>query len=278
MRDWLWVTEPIRNITQLYLNGALAAPFVMDELLAVSAQHLSTTHPSLRDPYRRLGFDLQTRALAGFKLAAEDSSRQSLVGRFLFSSLVALFTMAAMAASPCHDFGELVVRFVEFLCVTRGVRIVGDGAWAALYASELGEIFRSFSNYEEYDEPLPPLLSGVALMLQRPDLDAASVQACAEAARALGFIQKQLESPTSWGVHAVMAWTSFVDPAFTQLLADRKPEALVVLAHYAILLHPHRRFWVFQDLGDNLIAGIAHSVGAGWLPYLAKPIEALSVP
>jgi hypothetical protein len=115
-------------------------------------------------------------------------------------------------------------------------------------------------------------------MLQRPDLDAASVQACAEAARALGFIQKQLESPTSWGVHAVMAWTSFVDPAFTQLLADRKPEALVVLAHYAILLHPHRRFWVFQDLGDNLIAGIAHSVGAGWLPYLAKPIEALSVP
>jgi hypothetical protein len=146
---------------------------------------------------------------------------------------------------------------------------------------ELGEIFRSFSNFEEYlnyDKHLPPLLSGVAVMLQRPNLDAAALHTYEEAARALGFMQKQLEPPTSWGVHAVMTWTSFVNPAYTQLLADRKPEALVVLAHYAIMLHRHRKFWIFQDLGENLISGIAHRVGAEWLPYLATPMEALSVP
>ena len=276
MVDWLWVREPMRNMARAYINGALTSPFVMDQLLAISAQHVCTIHPNLCDQYRGLAADLQRRALAGFKAATEDPSRQSLVSRFLFSSLMIIFAMADLVSSSFHDIDHMLSRFVELLHVTRGVRIVGDGAWLEVYESELGWIFSSFGNFEAYDDPLPAFLSGAAHMLERPGLDTAAVQICSKAARALGFLQKQLDSPTSWGVHGVMAWTNLVDAAYTQLLADRRPEALVILAHYASILHRHRQFWVFGALGENLIAGIARSISPEWLSYIAKPLEVLS--
>ena len=279
MADWLWVSKPMRNMEQVYINGALTSPFVMDQLLAVAAQHVCTIHPDLHDQYRSLATNLQTRALAGFKSAAADPSRHSLIGRFLFSSLMVFFAMADMAASSFHndDVEHLFSRFVEFLRVTRGVRIVGDGAWSELYeSSELGWIFSAFGNIEAYHEdPAPGFLSGVAQMLQRPGVDAATAEICSEAARALGFLQKQLDSPASWGVHAVMAWANLVDGAYTQLLADRRPEALVVLAHYASILYRHREFWVFGDLGRDLLVSIARSVAPEWLPYMTQPLEVL---
>lgn len=278
MVEWLWVPYPMRNMAQAYVNGALASPLVMDQLLAIAAQHVSTLHPSLRDQYRGLAADLQTRALAGFKATTEDSSRQSLVSRFLFSSLMTIFTMADMVASSFRDMDQLLSRFVDFLRITRGVRIVGDGAWSQLYASELGWIFSSFDNFEAYDDPMPAFLSGATQMLQRPGLEPAAVQACSKAARAVGFLQKQLDSPASWGVHVVMAWANLVDAAYTQLLADRRPEALVILAHYASIVHRHRQFWVFGDLGENVIVGITRTIAPEWLPYMTKPLEVLSTP
>ncbi|KAF2968909.1 hypothetical protein GQX73_g4672 [Xylaria multiplex] len=276
MEDWLCIPARIRNLGLAYLNVALTSPFLIEQLLAVSAQHLSTVHPSLRGHYRRLSAALQTRALDGFKASAADSSRQNIMARFLFSTLIAVTTMASVAISSRHDIDKSLPGFVEFLGVTRGVRIVGDSAWAELYQSELGWIFSSFEDLEEYTEPLPTCLRGVVRMLQRPNIDPATEKIYSEAARCLGFIRKQLDSPTSWGVHAVMAWPNLVDPMYPRLLAESRPEALIILAHYAIMLHQHRQFWVFGDLGENLIVSICRSIPAEWLAYLTEPLELLS--
>ncbi|KAJ2969731.1 hypothetical protein NUW58_g9911 [Xylaria curta] len=248
----------------------------MDQLLAVSAQHLSTVHPTLRDHYRCLGTVLQTRALDGFKTATAGSPRRNIVARFLFSSLIALSTMAAMAMSSRHEIDQLLPRFFEFLRITQGVRIVAGSAWAELYQSELGWIFNSFENLDEYNEPLPASLLGIIRMLERSNLDAATKDIYSKAAQFLGFVKKQLNSPTSWGVHAVMAWPNLVDSMYLQLLAGSRPEALLVLAHYAVLLHQHRRFWVFMDLGENFIMSISRTVEERWLTYLVEPLGALS--
>ncbi|KAI0533553.1 hypothetical protein GGR58DRAFT_506234 [Xylaria digitata] len=277
MEDWLWIPARIRNLGRAYLSVALTSPFLIEQLLAVSAQHLSTVHPSLRGHCCRLGTALQTRALIGFKDSAADSSHQNIVARFLFSSLIALSTMASMAMSSRHDIDKSLPCFVEFLGVTRGVRIVGDSAWDELCHSELGWMFNSFENLDEYIEPLPTSLSGVVQMLQRPDVDPATEEIYSKAARCLGFIKKQLNSPTSWGVHAVMAWPNLVEPMYTRLLAELRPEALIILAHYAVMLHQHRQFWVFGDLGENLIVSICRSVKAEWIAYLTEPLELLSV-
>ncbi|KAI0468584.1 hypothetical protein F4859DRAFT_524161 [Xylaria cf. heliscus] len=275
IENWLWVPEPIRNAGRTYLDVALSSPFLMDQLLALSAQHMSTIHPDSYDQYRRLGTALQTRALDGFKAAAADPSRENIKARFLFSSLIALSTMATMAMSSRPDIDQSLPRFVELLRVTRGVRIVGDSAWAELYQSKLGWIFRAFENLDGYTEPLPASLLGVARMLQRSDLDPVMEEIYSKAARWLGFIQKQLDSPTSWGVHGVMAWLNLVDPMYAQLLVNSRPEALIILAHYAIMLHQHRRFWVFRDIGENLIVSISRSLEVKWLAYVAGPLEVL---
>ncbi|KAJ3573713.1 hypothetical protein NPX13_g4598 [Xylaria arbuscula] len=273
MEDWLYVPESIRNLGRAYLGVALTSPFLMDQLLAVSAQHLSTIYTDLRDQYYHLGTALQARALNGFNAP---TARPDIKARFLFSSLLALSTMAATAMSSRHNANESLPRFVEFLDINRGVRIIGDSAWVELEQSELGWIFTSFGNLYDYTEPLPISLFGIVQMLQRPDIDAATEEICSHAARCLGFIRKQLDSPTSWGVHVVMAWPSLVDPQYRKLLVESRPEAMVILAHFAVLLHQHREFWVFGDLGKNLIGSISRRIEVRWHAYLTKPLEILS--
>lgn len=60
---------------------------------------------------------------------------------------------------------------------------------------------------------------------------------------------------------------------FTELLDQRKPEALVVIAYFSILLHCRRAFWAVGEAGRFLLAAIEEYLGEEWAGWLAVPKE-----
>lgn len=58
---------------------------------------------------------------------------------------------------------------------------------------------------------------------------------------------------------------------FLNLLNARRPEALIILAYYGVLLHSFRDSWMAHQSGASLVRVIATSVGQFWEPWLAWP-------
>lgn len=79
-------------------------------------------------------------------------------------------------------------------------------------------------------------------------------------------------------INGSSGWPVLVSPEYIDLLLQRRPEALVILAHYAILLHYCRDSWMFGDGGRFLIESIRDFLGPDWTEWLEWPIKALNSP
>lgn len=69
----------------------------------------------------------------------------------------------------------------------------------------------------------------------------------------------------------VCEWTMLVPPLFIELLAVKKPVALIVLAHYAVLLHHGRELWQVRDAGAYILGIIEDYLGPQWGEWIQYP-------
>lgn len=62
----------------------------------------------------------------------------------------------------------------------------------------------------------------------------------------------------------VLSWLAAIPREFPTLLVRRQNLALVVLAHYAVLLHGLRNVWWCKSWGVELVGFISRSLEGGW--------------
>jgi hypothetical protein len=76
---------------------------------------------------------------------------------------------------------------------------------------------------------------------------------------------------------AVMAWPIGLPPEFTNLLEQRKPEAWVILAHYAILLSKAGEIWWVQDMAPNMVSTAALVLGKNMRKWIEWPASVVGI-
>ena len=74
----------------------------------------------------------------------------------------------------------------------------------------------------------------------------------------------------------IFAWTMLSPSSFTALLAAMRPEALVVLAYYALLLHYGRGMWQVGDAGAYILGMIVDYLQPEWRRWLEYPGERIA--
>ncbi len=74
---------------------------------------------------------------------------------------------------------------------------------------------------------------------------------------------------------AAQEWLVRVSGEYISLLARRQPEALVVLAYYAVVLHRAREHWIVRDVGEALIRAVGSYLGRYWADWLDWPCRML---
>ena len=308
-----------KQVVDIAIRHAADAPYLIDQVLALSALHLATAVQQ-RDPpsaaaalttaspstLRHQATELQTRAVACFtrharSIPADDAA--SAIPRFLFSSTLSLHVLAETLAEVRHlhhsRFHVFIDRFAECLRLHHGIRAVVRPTWQDLLKSELEPLLSITQNAHERararqadastdrtqgsgtdktdGEAATVGCANLLALLEASDLGPSTVHACREAVHRLQWafeISSNLDD-LDGGPHAASAFSVTVGSEYIDVLRRQQPEALVILAHYGVLLHRSRRFWIFGDAGAFMIRAIAQHLGSYWHDALSWPLQVL---
>jgi len=278
MRDWLMVTDKLVPLADGYLTTALKTPYLMNQLLALSAMHLRSVNNLQPNSYMQTATRLRRRALRGFNKHIDDTSEINSTSQFFFASLLALHYLAETITDLGDgSFAASLDCTLNYFRLQRGARIMGERAIPSFSNSPVAQWMINASR-ERLEEPKDNFqgYAMIASMLEISELNEDSRKACKEAVDALDFVKRRVGGPNGWGVHAMMAWSNLIPWHFLTLLEKQIPEALVILAHWAVLMHQFRTFWCFNDLGQRLVDGISGALAgywASWLPDLEEGVH-----
>ncbi|KAI1429986.1 hypothetical protein F5Y12DRAFT_215358 [Xylaria sp. FL1777] len=268
-----------QDLQKMIVTSALSSPYLMDALLGFAALHLGVVASDLtkQHHYRHQAMNLQTRALALYNAACPEITDQNCTALFLYSSFIGMHMLHETATSRA-DLLDLLDRFIQFAGLYRGVGTVTNRAWHIIKDSELSSVIRvieAADGIEQSSESICDELPSL-LMAAKDRLGPASFQACDDAVQSLRQVVKQrnvLQAPMCQ--HIVLAWPVRISTEYLQLLRERQPEALVIMAYWGILLHYERDFWVFGQGGQLLIQAISSYLGAYWDKWMALPREVI---
>ncbi|KXH62955.1 Upc2 protein [Colletotrichum salicis] len=254
---------------QMSLKQAFRVPFLMDELLAVAAAHKSTLPGEDQAFYRSEATRLQTRGLSQFTLANGELSDEDFLTVFLFSTWLGQHVLFDTFSVPA-DFPVILDKLVRCMGLHRGVRTIVGGSWDRLrtqFDAHLGAGSRFVQNmiikpdrYDSDDE-----CKHLLHLFDTSDLNDASKAACREAVEHLQLmfnIYHNTEIPIGRRYSTVQEWSTRVPTEYVNLLDQRRPEALVVLAYWGVLLHKARECWAFGGAGRTIVRSITAYLGS----------------
>ncbi|KAJ5775287.1 uncharacterized protein N7511_000298 [Penicillium nucicola] len=254
------------------------APYLMNELLSLSSLHLSITRPGQQKFYRDRSTELQNHALSSFNGMSSQITDDNCVPVFLFAGVLGLHMLCETLVCRETDFESFLDRFVQYVIVHHGVRVVtGQGRWQLLQNTALKPLF-------EFGEILPPLESSLGPVcetlinrIQGLGLDDAIFRNYEQTVRALQSIMTIIEDHDlkAYSIDALVAWPVLVSRDYIHLVAERKGEALVILAYFGALLDTQRDKWVFCDGGRFLVDSVSHYLGSQWEEWLEWPQQTL---
>ncbi|KAH6658659.1 hypothetical protein BKA67DRAFT_512770 [Truncatella angustata] len=262
-------------------QSAISAPYLMYELLAFSALHCSTvSHDDAgKTKYTHQAAELQTRALALFNATKPEVRSENCMALLVFSSVLGMHTLFDAVASY-EDVPDFLDKIIHYLKLHHGVRAITNQSWHVLRNSEIQHCINSIESSDQVYQMENPAsqcdrLSSL-LDAWRDKLGPGPYNACHEAVRSLCWafsLHSSLLKP--YPLHITMAWPVMISVEFIELVEQRQPVPLIILAHWAMLLHYEREFWVFGGAGRVIIESLSRYVGPYWDDWLVAPKEAL---
>ena len=269
--------ENLDTILDVALEWSSHAPYALDQLLAISADHLAVLHPESAASYRRTATELQTRALSYFNKDAQEVANYDAhyIPRFLFSSLLSLHMLYDTFTQYRSSLHAFIERFCNSVHLHRGVKSTTSNRYNDLLESPLARFFLEVRNAAELGDKgdeCAPLIE----LIKSSDLSPTSVEACSNAAHTLQWAFNVYRNlPQSTNLQAASAFPVVLSEDYIETVRKNRPEALLVLAYYGVLLHRCRRVWLVGDSGAFLIRLIAGHLGSYWQDALRWPLQEL---
>jgi hypothetical protein len=273
-----------RESFRAMMPAALSAPYVMYQMFALSAFHLSHIRTARVKHYREEATVLQTEALSLFNNSLAEIAAENRAPMLIFSSFLGLHALAEAVTASEMDAGGFLDRFVTYLTLPRGVRAVTRESWQLLSQSNISSMLNRAERmlhaaYLQSQEQAIFVADQLHSLLNDADMSPGSEQTCPEAVERLQLVYQSVlsigKTPLVKAPGLIWTWPILLSGDFTYLLMERRPEALIVLCHYAVLLHRRRRIWLVRNAGQMLVVEITRSLGTYWKDWLDWPDQML---
>lgn len=270
-----------KRFMAMVTRQAITIPYLMDQLLAFSAAHMCTHKPDQAFFYREEATRLQTRALGLFNAAKATVTTGEGLPAFLFSILLA-HQILFDTLSTRSDFPAFLDKLVTSFHLCAGVRTIAGESWNSImtqYYQQTGLELSDKWILETGSETIfTKKLAHLGSLIQDMNTSLSVSTPCIEALdhlRNLSSVGDAAESRSLRNI-TVFRWAVIVSSDFVKLIEQRRPEALIIIAYYGILIHNARDFWVFGDAGAFMIRSITRFLGSYWAQWLAWPNEVLN--
>lgn len=265
-------------IYETVIQRALRVPFLMDQVLAISAAHLSTIHSNEALHYRNQAAQLQTRALAQLNRNTVAIASHHSVDMFLYASFLGLHAM--FDALRHRDLENMLDGLITYFGIHRGVLAFAHQSWQDIQPV-LNLIVGDRSIFDQVPHS-QNLRHGVCTplidVIDGSGFATADKKTCRVVIQSLQrtFDLSDATSEPHTKVHLATAFATRLPAAFLDMLRRNAPEALAILAYYAVLVHRSRQFWVFGGSGQFLIRSITANLPS-WSDTLRWPNQQIDL-
>lgn len=256
----------------------LSHPFLMHGILAVSALHLARTdtEPSQRSSYLTRAVAHQNQALALFREILGDINESNAKAMFAFASIVVVYTFGFPPTPDIQDPWTSIDDLYQVLVLTRGIQQVIRSPSDYLSQSSFAPILQ----VEPISAPLPDDAASTINHLYEANEVCGSRNECHETEIYTATIDNLAEM-LSWVYGGMTAsviagrWAIRLPSRFMELLREREPMALVMLAHYGVLLHALRHRWCFGEWCVRVGRAVWAILDDQWRPLVDWAMRAI---
>lgn len=78
---------------------------------------------------------------------------------------------------------------------------------------------------------------------------------------------------------AMFRWVELIPQLYLELLGDLKPQALILLAHYCILLHKGGEiYWYMEGAAERLLLSLKNILSEEWRAWISWPLQLVNSP
>ncbi|KAI0146812.1 hypothetical protein BJ166DRAFT_75991 [Pestalotiopsis sp. NC0098] len=279
---------PLRTMWRISVPQlGFSTGFVMRSILALSALHMSRLHPSKAELYLSVARCEHQVALRTATELLRNVTAANCSALFIFSIITFFYTVALPRAS-----GHMLLfdgsGILDWLVVLRGLRHISEAAAEELLSGPFGTAVMFGRSRVDRAHPAPTSaawlsssehkhLATLRQLIVRTVSDTRAVAVYSETIDILEtcFWEHQNRSPTmdlraldpsdSSAVSdvrettTVFTWPYLASSEYMEMLGQRQEVAMVILAHYCVLLQSLNGCWWMQGWPEYLIKNI-------WLP------------
>jgi hypothetical protein len=264
--------------------------FLMRAVLALAALHLAHDVGNTTDQrdYLLAASKFQDIAMAPFRVAVANADKSNCHAILAFTHILVLYCFATeyqdgnllLVAEESEDITPMWLHFLRsgcaMLCSVWEVLEIGPfralvAAWEKQFDLPKSIDMVISKHLDHLLEAVPPPWSA----------DAWSDDECIEYRDAASYLALAISCSntmgrpwTPWDVLRI--WPIRLSEKFMIMLATSHPGALILLAHYSVLLKNIEDQWYFRGRATRMIRTIALRLDLRWHRFIEKPLEALN--
>lgn len=253
--------------------------YLLHSILALAALHLSKltdrSHPD-RNEYMRLADLHYDAALADFRARVSDIDDSNWQPILFFAGVLFPYSCTT-SISVTNDVEQALSSFITNLILTRRTRPLVVTYYEEMISSELAEVIPEDVRGHDWTSAEAPAetelvqlrrFSEVVHHLYPPDIVDAYGQAIHVLELCFDVTTRYNNSPTD---ALLKIWMHFISDRYIELLSEKAPGSLIILAHYAVLIHRGRRYWYLEGVAQQLLEIAIAFVPSEWSAWLDWP-------
>ncbi|KAF7859750.1 hypothetical protein EAF04_008829 [Stromatinia cepivora] len=247
--------------------------FLMNGMLGLASLHNQYLLPQNEEHKRQTAL-YRAKAIRDYRAAVMTVTKDS---RNYEAVLVMALLLVVLASGDRSDNDELTV--VNWMGLYSGLRLIvsmktPDGGTNT--TTSVGPLF--VRNRDDLlATPMVPTALLDMLYMDPSDQDFGDSEVYCQTLDALGNLyaslrQDELSEPL---FIRIISWPSFTPQAFTDLVKNKRPRALVICAYYMSFIKLVSGLWWLEGLADRDLFAIVNMLGQDWNHVLDVPLEIL---
>ncbi|KAK4693648.1 hypothetical protein P7C71_g3792, partial [Lecanoromycetidae sp. Uapishka_2] len=265
------------------LQVAFQHPFLMRGILAISALHLSCLRPDKQNHYAQIAIKQQDAALGSFRAIMSNMDQSNCDAFFALSSLIVVYGFESPKNSDSLGmFNCNGQDSDDWLPLIRGVNSVLQNVWPWIKNGRLRGLIHDHQQ-QQPQKGLPSVLEEQLAQLEKLCESSADGHDAIEAyQQALMFLRMcfvRMNNRPSYECEVSIAflWPVMIPQEYISMLNMRRPEALIILAHYCVILHHLDDYWWVRGWAMHIIEYIHQELDEDWRYWIQWPTNVITV-
>jgi hypothetical protein len=241
--------EDVSIYRQSIVDCAFAHPYLMYEILAFSALHLSITRPARRAFYQQVATTLQAQSLSSLDDTLANVDENNCLPVLFFSHIIGVHSFCDTIALCNEPFSRFHKHLIATINLLRGVQAVILPWWSVLSKMELGKVMLAADrrradvkkSFQETDQ--------LRDLIKSAEINESTAKVYEDALMRLqrDFDEVQETDEPLATTNTAFSWLVTSSTEYTKLLDEQRPEALMLLSYYTVVLHRRRKSWIVGD-------------------------------